>query len=241
MILTFLFFSLNSLATVVIAPLEFGPNPKWIQEAQVSVQLEQGNVQMSRRTLGLRSTRYLTSQIFHLEGQDAQGESRKVRDVNRQIVLGRFIQKFRPFLDGEIFAQIQADEFLLLQRRSVIGSGLRVQALQKNWISIYFGTGLLAEAQQFKDLQLEERLRVSTYTSGQIPLSESLSIGFTFYHQPDLFDASDLRNAHSISLTSQMTEHLSLQFSVTDRYYSNAPETTRDWDSSSRIDLRLLF
>lgn len=229
-------------AIVMVQPLEYSETVTWSSEIQLSFQKEAGNVEMQRETYGAQSTYKSLDKILHIELQTVQGKNRGVRDINRQMIQGRRLNPISENIDFEIFGQLQSDEFVNLKHRSLIGNGLRWLAVRKPWLQIYLGSGLFFESQRFGGREDPIRLRGNFYFAVDIPVSETLSLSGLFYHQPDLRSGgNDLRSAHAIGLRSKLSDWISLQWTLFDRFYSNQPAPFLKTDSTQRLELQFTF
>jgi hypothetical protein len=120
-----------------------------------------------------------------------------------------FMRKKR--LSYELFAQAQADKARGLEFRTLAGGGVRYRVLRSQNSSVYVGTGLMHEHEEWENPELEQRLIVANllkstnYISGKVKLNEQVSTeGILYYQFGYDDDISRLRNRVSGDVTLQV-------------------------------------
>lgn len=98
-----------------------------------------------------------------------------------------FMRKKR--LSYEAFTQVQADKARGLELRTLAGGGVRYRLLSGDDGSVYFGTGLMHEHEEWENPDMEQQLIVSdlfkstNYLSGKVRLNEQVSTEGIAYYQ----------------------------------------------------------
>ncbi|WP_175490935.1 DUF481 domain-containing protein [Pontibacter chinhatensis] len=98
-----------------------------------------------------------------------------------------FMRKKR--LSYEAFTQVQADKARGLELRTLAGGGVRYRLLSGDDGSVYFGTGLMHEHEEWENPDMEQQLIVSdlfkstNYLSGKLKLNEQVSTEGIAYYQ----------------------------------------------------------
>ncbi|WP_242928892.1 DUF481 domain-containing protein [Pontibacter vulgaris] len=122
-------------------------------------------------------------------------------------------------LSYELFTQLQADKARGLELRTLAGGGLRLALLRKENTSLYFGTGLMHEHEEWQDPEQEGRLRVSdlpkstNYFSAKVKLNDHVNTEGIVYYQTG-YDGKidDWRNRISNDLTLNVKLNKTLTF-----------------------------
>ncbi|MBF9253854.1 DUF481 domain-containing protein [Pontibacter sp. 172403-2] len=93
-------------------------------------------------------------------------------------------------LSYELFAQVQADKARGLELRTLAGGGLRIAVLRGADVSVYAGTGLMHEHEEWRNLAQEgsgyriaDLVKSTNYISTKAKLSEQLSTEGIVYYQ----------------------------------------------------------
>lgn len=98
-----------------------------------------------------------------------------------------FMRKKR--LSYEAFTQVQADKARGLELRTLAGGGVRYRLLSGEDGSVYFGTGLMHEHEEWENPDMEQEFIVSdlfkstNYLSGKVKLNEQVSTEGIAYYQ----------------------------------------------------------
>ncbi|MBC5991595.1 DUF481 domain-containing protein [Pontibacter cellulosilyticus] len=92
-------------------------------------------------------------------------------------------------LSYELFAQAQADKARGLELRTLLGGGVRLALLRENDFTLYFGTGVMHEHEEWEKPEQDQILVVSdlpkstNYISAKAKLSEHISTDGIAYYQ----------------------------------------------------------
>ena len=120
-------------------------------------------------------------------------------------------------LSYELFAQAQADKARGLEFRSLLGGGVRLALLRGQDVTLYFGTGLMHEHEEWENPEQDQRLVVSdllkatNYFSAKAKLSEHVSTDGIVYYQVGYDDKiDDFRN--------RVSGDVSLNFKVNSKF-----------------------
>lgn len=131
----------------------------------------------------------------------------------------------------EVFTQLEYDQFLLLKRRALVGTGPRVTLARSERAAAWLGTtplleDELLEQQAIAPTEPTETLAVrwSNYLTGQLVLSGHATLGGTVYVQPRIGDFTDYRVLADSSLDVDVTDHLALGLAFTLRHDSQPPQ-----------------
>lgn len=128
------------------------------------------------------------------------------------------------------FVQLQARHASLLQRRFLLGSGIRRSIVDRR-LTFDVGTGVMYESEDLDpdadvgDHPVEARVwRMANLAVLTYPFTESVRLIGVAYVQPDLSDFGDLRTLADLTLRIALTENLDLTIQNEWRRDSRPPE-----------------
>lgn len=128
------------------------------------------------------------------------------------------------------FLQLQASHASLLQRRTLLGTGLRVRLLGGTG-TLDVGTGAMYEAEDLDGGRLvgshpeeSRQWRMANLVVATRPLTESVRLIGVSYIQPDLGELDDVRLLTDLSLLVSLTENVDLTIRGEWRHDSRPPE-----------------
>jgi len=125
----------------------------------------------------------------------------------------------------EVFTQYEFNEFLLLNDRYLLGTGLRIGLQKSELSSTYIGIGLMVEKETY-DLNSDDDknlLRSTNYIKNNIVLSSNIDVSNTAYFQIASADLNDYRILYDGGLDFHVNE--SFAFTIEMNYrYDNDPQ-----------------
>ncbi|THH41200.1 DUF481 domain-containing protein [Neolewinella litorea] len=142
----------------------------------------------------------------------------------------------------ESFGQVQYNEQIRLQLRTLVGTGPRLKLLAVKNNRVYVGTLYMYEYDEVADGEIIYKShRLSSYLSFNFYAWEHLSISNTTYYQPILPDFRQPRLSSITSISLKLTDRLSFntKYSIThdallNRGLPDVPETTYEWINGLR-------
>jgi hypothetical protein len=151
------------------------------------------------------------------------------RYSNKLLGALRYNLELNDRLAGELFTQLQYDEFLLLDLRSLGGLGGRLMVLSGERGNLHLGSGYMLEYEsQDPELVAEDPTtlahRWTSYLSFSLQPTEGLTISSTGYAQPRITDFSDYRLLNESALSVAISDHFSLGIAFTLRHDSDPVE-----------------
>lgn len=162
-------------------------------------------------------------------GLDYRTEDGELVDSNRYLHL-RYNRWLSERWQTFHFAQLQASHAELLQRRTLLGSGIR-RRLIDGATTLDVGTGVMYESEDLDpDREIGDhpaesrRWRMANLIVATHPLTESVRLLGVAYVQPDLADFGDLRTLVDASLRISLTENVDLTVQNEWRHDSRPPE-----------------
>ncbi len=149
----------------------------------------------------------------------------------------RLSDRFRTFH----FVQLQANENLFLDRRFLLGSGLRVRVLGGTESRLEAGAGLMLESEQLNEAKLApgedpstDAVRMANLLVGSGPVGEGNRWVTVVYYQPNVEGFGDYRLSGEVGLKVRLVASLQLDLSLTWRHDSRAPEGLEEDDLGLR-------
>ena len=162
-------------------------------------------------------------------GLDYRTEDGDLVDSNRYLHL-RYNHWLSERWQTFHFAQLQASHAELLQRRTLLGTGLR-RRLVDGASTLDIGTGVMYESEdldpdrEIGDHPVDSRTwRMANLVVATHPLTETVRLLGVAYVQPDLADFGDLRTLVDASLRISLTENVDLTVQNEWRHDSRPPE-----------------
>jgi len=132
----------------------------------------------------------------------------------------------------EVFTQYEFNEFLLLDRRLIAGTGPRVALAQKKDSGIWFGTSAMVEEERLNAESIAPQedvqsilIRSSSYLTFTVQPTENTLWVTTAYFQPRVDAVSDYRVAGESSLTFKVNKRFSFTLDARMRHDAEPPET----------------
>jgi hypothetical protein len=216
----------------------------------IGLTLKRGNTQAAdykaSGTIGKRTGRHLTFMLGKAEYGTAQG----TRHLNNGQGHLRYNYFFSDQIAGELFTQVEYDEFRLLHLRVLGGGGIRLMTREAEVeqgrlfvVNGAWGLSWFYEIEQYNlpDTNPEAETqthRLSSYVSGRLRVSDNALLALTLYGQPRADDWTDLRSIGEAGLEVELSRVLSLLVSLTSRYDSEPVGDVEEWDISLVNTLR---
>ena len=124
-----------------------------------------------------------------------------------------------PFV-FEAFTQLQFDQILRIQRRWLLGTGMRFNMLKpESEDALSTGITYMYEYEQEKDTSVVHRdHRLSTYISAQKNFNESIALSLISYYQPLFNQFSDFRLSFGMGLNFKILDKLAFVINVNLNY-----------------------
>ena len=132
------------------------------------------------------------------------------------------ISKKEPY-SGEVFYQIQKDDFELLQIRQLFGCGARFETNKERKFRLAFSFGMMADHEKIKSVDHNVVIRSTNYFS-LMHKTDKFNTFAVIYLQPRIVKPSDFRILSEVVNEIKITKILSFNFTFTYRYDSDTPE-----------------
>jgi len=156
---------------------------------------------------------------------------RKGKDIlNNRYVHLRYNYRFSEELRTFQFFQVQANENLFLDRRWLLGTGLRYRLVGGDEARLEVGSGFMWEAERLNPEKLTgeedpetETVRMANLLVGSGPIGERHRWVTVVYYQPTVEDFGDYRLSGELGLEMEVVASLDLNVTFTWRHDNRAP------------------
>ncbi len=209
--------------------------------------LRTGNRERSDIGIGTRIDYKEDAHYIFLLGNVDYGISQGETYKNRSFAHLRYNYAFSAVVDGELFSQLENDEFTLLQIRFLAGTGFRVRYIGGEKIVLYQGSSLMLEHESLDERKVtihaaeHTSLRWNNYINARIQLAENVSFFNTVYVQPQLDNFKDVRLLLDSSLQFNLNDHFAFTTTLNLRYDSLPPDAIQSLDLELKNGIRLTF
>eukprot|EP01047_Picozoa_sp_COSAG01_P032166 COSAG01_NODE_2312_length_7938_cov_4.108687_10_plen_247_part_00 len=146
------------------------------------------------------------------------GKSEGLENTNNAFLHARAIFETKKRYDYEAYAQYEYDRFLDLEKRVLVGCGIRAKLTRFKPYQVYSGFSVLVELESNKNKSEANVLRLSQYITFQTLLLPDLNYSSTTYIQPALSNLSDFRVYSLHHLNYQLKQRLSCFVDLEFRY-----------------------
>ncbi len=164
--------------------------------------------------------------VINLEnGYEKENDLPKNIITNKGFAHLRITKDFFSNYQMEVFTQYEFNEFLLLNDRYLLGTGLRIGLQKSELTNTHIGIGLMVEKEIY-DLSIENEknlLRSTNYIKNNITLNSNIELSNTAYFQI----ASDDFNDYRILYDGGLDFHVNKSFAFTTELnyrYDNDPQ-----------------
>lgn len=153
----------------------------------------------------------------------------------------RFNQKITNVFRFEAFVQSQYNAILSINRRELVGAGLRFKFISTPAVKAYFGNAYMYEHERIDDSDTEfYNNRNSSYVSCTINFPKSkVNLTETLYFQPKYNDIGNHRVFQQLQAQFPITASLSFTVQFTYFYNSFVPEISRDYSTDLSLGLSI--
>lgn len=156
----------------------------------------------------------------------------------------RYTHKFNNFFRMEGFVQYQVNPVLLLDNRSLFGTGPRFKILNKPKLKSSLGTMYMFELENTLE-QIPNHYanhRLSTYfTFNYVFADDKIEFSTITYYQPLFNNFNDFRFNNQTSLSISVIKNLSLEFGISYLYDSSPPSGVIGNSFSSKMGVKASF
>ncbi|SME95855.1 DUF481 domain-containing protein [Pseudobacteriovorax antillogorgiicola] len=156
----------------------------------------------------------------------------------------RYRYHILPWLDWELFAQTDSDEFRGLSQRRLYGTGPRF-GYEGDMYQAYFGLLYMKESEEYLDRveidRDQDNDRLSSYLSLKAKWDDRLTFFSTTYYQPLIEDQDDYRLASNNGINIAISDMLSYEVTLKILFDSNPPSGIERQDRTLKNGLTFQF
>jgi putative salt-induced outer membrane protein YdiY len=237
----------SSFALVSIEPVDIGDTPGLSGTLSGSFNAKSGNTEKEEYAAGVRmqydeGSRYVTWTSATYE----YGESADVKNEDRLYAHWRYIHALTDTtFCGELFAQVEEDDFKNINNRSLGGAGVRWRFFNsKAWGKGYAGLGLFGERIRYLDSSVnpdEAHERYNSYIAYTKAFMERSKFSYVAYYQPRVDRTEDAVTVHSAQLQIPVFGKLDLMVTLDWSYDSRPPIGVEKVDRAYATSLMWAF
>ncbi|MBI1836723.1 MAG: DUF481 domain-containing protein [Flavobacteriia bacterium] len=152
----------------------------------------------------------------------------------------RYAYRIKGPWKWESYTQIQYNQLMDQQRRSILGSGIRVKLYDNKKSKYFAGSSVFYEYEQIRSSSMiNKEYRMSNYVSWFIDPKTGFYFTAATYYQPLLKKMNDFRLMGQYSLGFKITKKIDFRFETTLFYDSNPPVNIEKWTFNSSFGVRL--
>jgi len=157
---------------------------------------------------------FIAQRVF-LVGSGRYADKKDVPFISQSFLHTRWTAMWHERVGSELFAQHQQNRFFRLQRRNLIGAGVRVEMVHEPAFMLWGGSGYMLEFERIdvlpgaSDRPETVDHRWTSYLTARLSLSENrLFLQNTVYYQPRFDDFTDFRALFELEALSRITDLL---------------------------------
>jgi len=204
-------------ALISIVPEEISNNPGLHGTISTTLETKKGNTDKENYKAGTRvvydsNTSYIT--WGELSGE--YGEVDGVADTDKLYLHLRHIHAItKEDIRWEVFGQLEKNKFKLIEKREVLGGGVRFKIFQIFESGQgYIGLGGFNEIISYTDdnIPSENNIRLNTYFAYTISLAEGSSLSYSLFYQPRYDKIHDYSKSHKLNVEVHIFKALYLNF-----------------------------
>ena len=169
----------------------------------------------------IRKDNFHSFMVINLEnGYEKEDNSPKNIITSKGFIHFRTTKNVVTNYQMEVFTQYEFNEFLLLNDRYLLGSGMRTVFHKSELTNTYLGIGLMVEKETYNlDIENEKNLLRSTnYIKNNITLSSNIDLSNTCYFQIASDDLNDYRILYDGGLDFHVNDYFAFTIELNYRY-----------------------
>ncbi len=204
-------------AIITIKPVVIGEKAGFSGNVEGSFQTKRGNTEKDEYRLGVKA-QYDNNQSYvtFIDLIGVYGEASGERNTNKTYLHTRFIHTLQGALNYELFFQSETNEFTSVDKRRVVGAGVRYHFMDSNWGNLFFGLGTYYENISYTTEfdSDENNIRINAYLAYSKDFSPTVSLSYVGYYQPKVDKINDYIMSNAMSLKVSIYKQLSLKFKL---------------------------
>ena len=238
MTLVLLLVAVPATAQILNTLAGFEDRPGWQGEASAFVRLSGGNTDLQSYLVGAAGQWEGGRNRFRLIASYDYTQSEGSTDTDERVAHLRHNYRLGSYLATLAFAQATHNKFQDLERRELLGAGLRFDLHRDEAWVLALGASAMLEAERRTDESTSDTVRLSMFLDFQRDLQEYLHFIVVGWYQPDTKDFRDLRSSVLADLEVDLAGPLRLVISGAWQHDSRPPGDVKPTDWSLRTGLR---
>ncbi len=242
-----LLLSIQLFAIIVIKPREVGEAPGVTGQVSGAFETKRGNTDTDSYSGGaeLQYDNNVSTLVWGTVNA-AYGKANGVKNTNNVYAHLRYIENIRTkALAGELFAQIEGDEFKSIKDRILSGGDVRARLFRPKgaWGGLFLGLGAFFEYVGYSTAvdPAEHNIRFNSYLAYTLNMANASKFTLYGYFQPEVTDVTDFYSALSAELELQIYRQLYLGFVAAHTYDSTPAAGIKKQDFYQRTYLMYKF
>lgn len=225
--LVLLAFSFSCLFAIIdIASIDFGDKEEGLSGSVYgSFQTKRGNTNREEAEYGGRLEYDTNKSITWIQGSaEHDTASGYTTDDNAFVHLRHIHQIQNPSWAAEVYYQIKQNQFKNLNKRSLIGAGLRYKVFDSHdYGKLFFGLSAMDEKITYNEVDPDEHnSRASAYFSYGLDITKAFELSYLGYYQTKFDNSSDYLTSSMVEMTIHLTKVFDLSY-VLEFDYDAAP------------------
>jgi putative salt-induced outer membrane protein YdiY len=206
-----------------------------------SVEIERGNSDLTEIGMSPRfAYRYQKNLWFMLNAYTfVEADGRGVVNEGFSHLRYNFDLSRRVIL--EVLAQSQFNREQQLERRYLLGSGVRLRFVNTRRAALALGLTAMYEYERLETGQTVSNARNSNYVAARLKINTMVALSNTVYVQPLFDDPADIRVLDDLHLSIAIARWLAMTISVEYQYDSRPPDGVKEYDFSLKNGLTVRF
>ena len=216
----FLLLFLNYLslhAIITIAPQELGAQIGLSGKIEASLETKRGNTNKDEYTAGVE-VKYDNNSSYLLWANltGSYGKASGTTNTNKTYAHVRIVHTLHKTIQWESFLQIESNKFTNIQRRKLLGLGLRFHLADADFGTIYSGLGAYHETIAYTSGvdPNETNERVNFYLAYVKKFKEKNKFAYVAYYQPKFSDFHDYISSQAVVLEVNIQKEFYINFKL---------------------------
>lgn len=188
---------------------------------------------------------FLRHRVF-LTGSGRFAENAAAPFISQTYLHARWTAMWHPRVGSDVFAQHQYNKFFRLERRSLVGAGVRLEMVHERPILVWGGSAYMMELERIdvapgaSDAPETLDHRWTSYLTVRASIYEGrLLLQNTVYYQPRFDDFGDFRVLEELELVTRLSDYLGFGATLSVLHDGAPPQSVKATDLRLGTSVRL--
>jgi hypothetical protein len=212
----------------------------------ISLNRTSGNSETENYKLGIFIENFHKKDLWLFNATHYFEQSSQIKTANKSYVHLRNIREMsKPSnssggSDWEYFGQIEHNEFLRLEFRGLLGTGLRFKPFVD--ANFYLGAGPMLVRENYSDGRESQTFgKLNIYINVKSAISDATSVSYVVYYQPNMDKMNNFELVQSFELENKISKKFSLVIKLSHDYDSNPVDAVEKYDFEQTTAFRYKF